>query len=107
MLERRKHIRKAYQFQSSLFKLELYSPTKGVTVNVSPGGVLIKTKDCRAFGPNDQLVVTLFIPPSFSGQDKTISLQGAGVVCRVDQENEGVAVQFSKSLKQFERIDKI
>ena len=78
-----------------------------MTANVSPGGALIKTKDWRAFRPNDQLVVTLFVPPSFSRQDKTISLQGAAVVCRADQKNEGVAVQFSKSLKHFERIGKI
>jgi hypothetical protein len=102
MVERRKHIRKVRHFQSSLFKLELYSPVSGMTENLSPGGALIKTRDWRAFQPQDQVVVTLLIPPSFSGQDKTISLQGAAVVARVDQENEGVAVQFSNSLKEFD-----
>lgn len=107
MVERRKHKRKVHHFQSSLYKLELYSAANGVTANVSPGGALIKTRDWHAFQPQDQVVVTLLIPPSFSGQDKTISLQGAAVVARVDQENEGVAVQFSNSLKQFELIGKI
>jgi hypothetical protein len=106
-VERRKHIRKVHHFQSSLFKLELYSPAYGVTADVSPGGALIKSKDWRAFRPNDLVVVTLFIPPSFSGQDKTISVQGAAAVVRVDQKNEGVAVRFSKGLKQFQPIGKI
>ena len=106
MVERRKHVRKSCHFQASLFKLELYSAANGMTENVSPDGALIKTKDWRAFRPNDQLVVTLFIPSSFSGQDRAISLQGAATVARVDQKTEGVAVWFSRSLKQFERVGK-
>ena len=106
MVERRKHKRKVHHFESSLFKLELYSAASGGTANVSPGGAFIQTKDWRAFQPQDQVVVTLLIPPSFSGQDNTISLQGAAVVTRVDQKNQGVAVQFSNNLEQLELIGK-
>lgn len=106
-VNRREYVRKAHHFQSSLFKLGLYSPAAGMTENLSPGGALIKTSDWRAFQARDQVVVTLFIPPSFSGQERTISLQGAATVIRVDQKREGIAVQFEKTLKQFERVDEV
>lgn len=102
---RREHIRKVHHFQSSLFKLGLYSPAAGMTENLSPGGAFINTRDWHAFQARDQVVVTLFIPPSFSGQERTISLQGAATVARVDQKNKGIAVQFETTLKQFERVD--
>ena len=94
--DRRKYTRLARHFQSSIFKLGLYSPADGVTQNLSPSGALVKTRDWHAFQIHDQVVVSLFIPSSFSGQDKTSSLHGAAVVTRVDQENMGVALQFDK-----------
>ena len=100
-------MRKDHHFQSSLFKLGLHSPANGITADLSPGGVLIKTKNWDAFQANDQVVVTLFLPPDFSGQKKIISLQGAATVARVDQGNGGVALQFEKILKQFEPVDNV
>jgi len=83
----------------------LYSPVSGMTENVSLDGAFIKTRDLAAFQSDDQVVVTLFIPPDFSGQKKIISLQGAATITRVNQKNGGVAVHFDKILKQFERTD--
>jgi hypothetical protein len=41
----------------------------------------------------------LFSPPDFTGQNKTIVLQGDAVITRIDQENEGVAVEFINALR--------
>jgi hypothetical protein len=102
--ERRKYTRFEYNFPSKLFKLGLHSGISGVTENVSPGGALIKTSDWSAFQPQDQALITLFIPSTFSGQDKMVALQSDATIVRVDQKNEAVAVKFSKDLKQLERI---
>jgi hypothetical protein len=47
----------------------------------------------------------LFSPPDFTGQNKTIVLQGDAVITRIDQENEGVAVEFINALRGFERTN--
>jgi hypothetical protein len=39
------------------------------------------------------------LPSNLRGKNKTIGLQGEAVINRVDQENEGVGVQFPKGLK--------
>jgi len=103
-IERRKHIRLNGHFSAKLSRVGLYFPVGGMTDNVDQGGAFIKTKDWDDFQPHDQIVVTLFIPPSFSGQEKTIGLTGPAVVARIVVENEGVAVQFTKPFKQFESL---
>jgi len=100
-------MRKDHHFQSSLFKVGLYSPVSGMTENVSPGGALIKTRDWSAFQANDQVVVTLFVPPDFSGQKKIISLHSSATVTRVDQGNGVVALQLENILWQFEPVDNV
>jgi hypothetical protein len=102
--DRRRHKRSEFNFPSKLFKLGLSSAASGVTKNVSPGGALIKTMDWSTFQPQDHVLITLFIPPTFSGQDKMTSLVSDSIIVRVDQKNEAVAVKFSKALKQLERI---
>ena len=80
---------------------------EGNTENVSQSGAFIKTKDWHSFKPNDKTTVTVYLPPIFSGQDETIGLQGSAIITRVDEENEGVAVEFLQNFKQFERIEEM
>ncbi len=49
--------------------------------------------------------LSLFPSPDFTRQNKTIVLQGDAVITRIDQENEGVAVEFINVLRGFERIN--
>jgi len=49
--------------------------------------------------------LTFFLPPDFTGQRKIIGLQGDAVITRIDQENKGIAVEFIKALREFERIN--
>ena len=51
------------------------------------------------------VVLTFFLPPDFTGQKKTVVLQGDAVITRIDQENEGIDVEFIKTFREFERID--
>ena len=48
---------------------------------------------------------SLFFELDFTGQNKTIVLQGDAVITRIDQENEGVAVELINALRGFERIN--
>ena len=105
--EKRKHMRIKKLFRTKLSKEGMSQPAEGNTVNVSQGGAYIKTKDWHSFKPNDKTTITVYLPPFFSGQDGTIGLQGSGIITRVDEEDEGVAVQFLQNFKQFERIEEM
>ncbi len=76
----------------------------GMTVNLSQKGAFIKTKHYRSLQTGDPAVFTFFLPPDFTGQNKTVGLQGVAVITRIDQENEGVGIEFTKNLKQFEPV---
>ena len=101
----RKHERLNLNFQASLNRKGLDSSIEGVTRNVSQEGGLIATKERHPLKLQDMVLVTIFIPPTFSGQDVTIGLQGKAVVARLDLANCEVALQFAKGLKQFERVE--
>ena len=103
--EKRKHIRLKQYFKAKLSKEGAPHSLEGTTVNVSQGGAFIKTKDWHSFQANDKTVITVYLPPLFTGQDETFGLQGSAVISRVDEDNEGVAVQFLEDFKQFERIE--
>ena len=105
--EKRKHIRIKKLFRTRLSKEGMSQPAEGNTVNMSQRGAYIKTKDWHSFKPNDKTTITVYLPPFFSGQDATIGLQGSGIITRVDEEDEGVAVQFLQNFKQFERIEEM
>ncbi|NIU83277.1 MAG: hypothetical protein GWN64_07295 [Candidatus Thorarchaeota archaeon] len=105
LAERRRHARLSHHFSAKFCKVGLYSPVEGVTENVGPFGAFIKLNELHAFQLHDQIILTLFIPPSFSGQEKTIGLQGPARIIRLVGDNEGVAVKFSRPLKQFERTN--
>jgi hypothetical protein len=105
--EKRKYMRIKKLFRTKLSKDGMSQPAEGNTVNVSQGGAYIKTKDWHSFKPNDKTTITVYLPPFFSGQEGTIGLQGSGIITRVDEEDEGVAVQFLQNFKQFERIEEM
>jgi c-di-GMP-binding flagellar brake protein YcgR len=104
--DRRRYVRLQHHFPAKVFKLGFDFPVHGVTVNLSPGGALIKTTDYRAFQAEDQTTITLFLPSACSGKDQATVLQGTATVTRIDHQNEGIAVEFDKPLKQFDQTDK-
>jgi hypothetical protein len=103
--ERRKNARLDRHFSAKFCKVGVYFPIDGVTENIGPCGAFIKLNDLHAFQLHDQIILTLFIPPSFSGQEETIGLQGPARIVRLSGDNEGVAVKFSRPLKQFEKTN--
>ena len=105
--DKRKHIRLQKHFRAKLSKEGAPDSIEGNTENVSQGGAFIKTKDWQSFKPNDKTTITVFLPPFFTGQDGTIGLQGSGIISRIDEENEGVAVEFLENFKHFERIEEM
>ncbi len=102
--ERRKHLRLARHFPAKLSKMGLYSPVAGVTENVSQGGAFVKTSDRHVLQIHDRTILTIFLPPDFTGQDKTIGLQGSAIISRVDPEKDGVGVRFSTDFKHLRRV---
>ena len=102
--ERRKHVRIQRQFEARLFNAKVRHETEGLTENISQGGAYVKTRDWRSFQTGDQATVTLFLPPSFTDKDKIFGLRGDAIVRRVDERNEGVALEFSRDLQEFEKV---
>ena len=102
--DRRQHPRLIENFQVILRKDGLDFSFEGTTVNISQGGAFIKTKNWRSFKVDDQAVIAFYLPPEYTGQTKTIGLQGRAVIARVDQEQEGIGLKFIKYFKQFELI---
>ena len=105
--DQRKHVRIKQFFRTELSQHGTSNLVEGQTQNVSQGGAFIKTKDWHSFKPNDKTTVTVYLPPIFSGQDGTIGLQGSAIINRVDEENEGVVVDFLENFKQFKRIEEM
>jgi len=105
--EKRKHMRLKRIFRAKLARDGSRLTVEGNTENVSQSGAFIKTKDWHSFKPNDKTTVTVYLPPIFSGQDGIIGLQGSARITRVDEDDEGVAVQFLQNFKQFERIEEM
>ena len=102
--EFREYLRLDRSFQVSLHKVGVHASFEGFTENISQGGAFILTKDCSAFQKDDQALLTFCLPPEFTGQDEIIRLLGTGCVIRIDEECEGLGVQFNKALRQFERV---
>ena len=103
--DRRKDIRVTQYFRAKLAKGDVPNGVEGETQNLSQGGAFVRTSDWRSFQVKDRTVVTLFLPPAFSGQEAPIGLRGPAIITRIDEENEGVALEFVRSFRQFERID--
>jgi len=103
--ELRKHVRIQRQFEARLFNAKVRYETEGLTENISQGGVYGKTSDWRSFRTGDQAIVTLFLPPSLTDRDKIFGLRGNAIVRRVDEQKEGVALEFSRDFQEFEKAE--
>jgi len=103
----RKDLRIRRQFPVSLLNQDLNLHVQGVTSNLSRQGAFITVEDFHLFRPGRLAVVTVFLPPYFTGQDKFIGLQGEATILRIDGANKGIAVEFRKPLRQFEPIGEL
>ena len=105
--DKRTQVRIKQYFKAKLSREGIARSLEGTTVSVSQGGAFIKTKHWNSFQTNDKTVITVYLPPVFTGQDATIGLQGSAVITRIDEDQEGIAVQFLQNFKQFERIEEM
>ena len=101
---RRRNPRVGVRFPTKLDKVGLTHPIEAVTDNVSQGGAYIKTKDWNDLALKETALATFFLPPSFTGQEEIIALQGEVLVNTVDPNREGIGLQFVKTLRQFDRV---
>ena len=102
--DRRKYPRLRQSFRVELFKRGSRHSLDGTSVDVSQGGAFIKTKQWRALKVKDYTVIAFSLSPDYTGQEKTIRLQGEAVVTRVDQKNKGIGVEFTKKFRNFEPV---
>jgi hypothetical protein len=102
--DQRKSPRIRQSFRVKFLRQGVDYTLEGMTINLSQKGAFIRTRHYRSFQAGEPGEFTFFLPPDFTGQDKTVGLQGNAVITRIDQDNEGIGVQFIKSLKQFERV---
>ena len=102
--ERRAHLRICLKFSARISKPGWFRPVEGATENISQRGAFVRTEDWHAFGVKDQAVVTILLPPSFSGQERTVGLQGKAVVTRVDHQKGGVALRFEREFRAFKPL---
>jgi len=100
----REYMRCTGHFPAKLSMSQTLSPIEGVTENISQVGTFIKTKHWQTFKPDDRVSVAIALPSIFSEYHAPVEMQGPGIVTRVDEENEGVGIQFIKSFKQFKRV---
>ena len=106
--EQRRHTRLRKNFQVTL---RMRIPgildvlLEGNTLDLSQGGAFIKAQGWHFFEPNEVTELIFFLPPDFTGMDTPTGLQGDAVITRIDRENEGIAVEFIKTFREFERID--
>ena len=73
----------------------------GVTQNLSQGGAFVVSPSWPALQKDEQAEMCLFLPPEFTGQKYILTLTGPAVIRRIDEQKEGVAVEFLKELKTF------
>jgi hypothetical protein len=102
--DRRKYPRLRQSFRVELFKHGARHPLDGTSIDVSQRGAFIRIEKWRALRVQDYAVVAFSLPPNYTGQEKTILLRGEAVIKRIDQENMGIGVEFTKKFRNFEPI---
>ncbi len=100
----REYMRCSGHFPAKLSKAEMTASVTGITENISQVGTFVKTSDWRAFRTNDQVSVAISLPSVFSEQNGIVDMEGPGIVTRVDEENEGIGIQFIRSFREFTRV---
>lgn len=104
-LNHRENIRTRSSFAVKLVKEGLNFSFAGRAVNLSQKGAFIKLNNRLSFHAHAPVILTVFLPPDFTGRNKTIWLQGDAVITRIDPDNGTIAVEFIKTFREFERID--
>ena len=74
---------------------------QGHTVDLSQGGAFVSTQYWSSVKKGDETEMRLFLPPDFSGQQKTLALGGPARVERVESAREGIALKFIQELRTF------
>ena len=95
----RKNVKGKHDLQVNLVKDGLDLEITGTTLDLSHNGAFIRTAAWHSLQVQDRAIVTFLLPSNVRDKNKTIGLQGEAVIDRVDQENEGVGVQFLRGLK--------
>ena len=103
--EQRKHLRLRWSFPVSLRKNGLENRVEGASVNISQRGAFIRSESWHLFQAQDRTVIIWNLPTEFTGQSEKIRLQGEAIIHRVDHENGGIALEFDKALRAFERVN--
>ena len=83
-----------------LFKEGMDFSIKGMTEKIGQKSAVIKTKDWQSFQVGDSTILRFILPTDYAG------FQGEAIVQEIDQENEGVMVEFVRNLKQLEPVRK-
>ncbi len=104
IVETRRYQRIPLSFRVLIWKELAGGGFGGRSLNVSQLGAFVKTEEWHRFRVGDQAVLLWLLPAEFTGQDETISLKGEAVIRRVDGERRGIAVEFSRPFKTFERV---
>jgi hypothetical protein len=81
-----------------IFKEGLDFSIKGMTEKIGQKSAFIKTKDWQSFQVGDSTILKFILPTDYAG------FQGEAIVQEIDQENEGVMVEFIRSFKQLEPV---
>ena len=102
--DRRKYPRLRQSFRVELFKEGSLHCLEGTSADVSQGGAFIRTKEWRALKVKDCAVIAFSLPPDYTGQEKTIRLQGEAVITRVDEKNKGIGVEFTRKFRNFKPV---
>ncbi len=101
-LERRAHSRMPSKFKIRLKLARISRELDGVTQNLSQGGAFITSPNWPICEKGDQAKIQISLPPEFTGQADTLTLTGLGLLKRIEEDLEGIAIQFSRELKTFE-----
>jgi hypothetical protein len=104
-MERREYPRSNWSFPVLLSTEGARSWLHGTSMNVSQSGALIRTESWGLFRVEDRATIIWTLPAEFTGQREMLSLKGEAIVCRIDHHNQGIAVQFLKMFRTFERMN--
>jgi hypothetical protein len=104
---KREYARCTGHFVAELSKAGMSGTVRGVTENIGQSGAFIKIREWRAFKAQDEVGVAIYLPSIFSDESAIVQMEGRGSVTRVDEEHEGVAVEFRDAFRHFKRREEV
>ena len=105
--EGRTAMRHSCHFPVRITKQDMDTAIRGVTENLSQIGAFIRTRDLSAFKVNDEVSLYIFIPSLFSSRFKSVGMEGKGLITRIDERSQAIAVEFRTNFKEFGRIGQV